>query len=251
MNLVWQLILLLPLLLLLQRQLHREIQIILFTITRRNDVSLALFSLLFFPGVLLHETSHFFMAKILRVPAVDFSIVPQTLSDGRLQLGYVVTNSTDIVRDTFIGLAPLLSGSLMIVYVAVVHLKIPEIFENLKNFGISEFPNALKSLISQPDFWLWLYLLLVISSTMFPSSSDRKSWLPIGLFLLFVFVILYITGHYKWIVENIGVLLNEFLLVFSFIIGVSVIIHSIFLLPLWAIRKILLMIFKLEIVQNN
>ena len=33
-------------------------------ITRRPEMAVALFSLLFFPGVLLHETSHYLMAKI-------------------------------------------------------------------------------------------------------------------------------------------------------------------------------------------
>ncbi len=38
-----------------QRWLHRELQALLLLITRRQDLSLGLFSLFFFPGVLLHE----------------------------------------------------------------------------------------------------------------------------------------------------------------------------------------------------
>ena len=251
MRFVWELTILLPLLLLLQRQLHREIQIIFFAVTKRNDISLALFSLLFFPGVVLHETSHFIMAKILGVHTIGFSILPETLSDGNLQLGYVKTTSTYIVRDTLIGVAPLISGSLLIFYVGLVYLDIPLIFERLVQFGVSELPNSLETLTSSPDFWLWFYLLLVISSTMFPSASDRKSWLPVGLFLIVVFIILYLTGHFDWVVNNLSGFFNKFLFVFSFIIGISVFIHAFFLLPLWIIRIILLKILKLELVQGD
>ncbi|HCB01517.1 MAG TPA: hypothetical protein DEP19_03965, partial [Anaerolineae bacterium] len=75
---------LLPLVI-LQRLLHREIQVVMLLITRNIQLTLAIFSILFFPGVLLHETSHFFMAKLLRVKTGKFSVIPKPLSDGRLQ----------------------------------------------------------------------------------------------------------------------------------------------------------------------
>ena len=64
---LWLLLMLGPLLI-LQRSLHREIQSVFLLITRRPEIAIALFSLLFFPGVLLHESSHFLMAKLLNVP---------------------------------------------------------------------------------------------------------------------------------------------------------------------------------------
>ena len=59
-------------LLLLQRALHREIQVVFLLITRRPEITVALFSLLFFPGVLLHEGSHYLMAKILGYELDEF-----------------------------------------------------------------------------------------------------------------------------------------------------------------------------------
>ena len=56
---LWWLLLLLGPLLLLQRSLHREIQVLFLVVTRRPDIAIALFSVLFFPGVLLHEGSHY------------------------------------------------------------------------------------------------------------------------------------------------------------------------------------------------
>mgnify|MGYP003348511744 CR=1 FL=1 len=75
-----------------------------------------IYNLIFLPGVFLHELSHFLMAKLLGVKTGSFSIIPQSLPDGRLQMGYVETGQTDIVRDSLIGIAPLVTGSLFIAY---------------------------------------------------------------------------------------------------------------------------------------
>ena len=91
----------------LQRLLHREIQIIFYLITRNKPLTIALFSMLFFPGVFLHELSHFLMAKVLGVRTGKFSLIPQSLDTGYLQLGYVETEQTDILRDSLIGLSPI------------------------------------------------------------------------------------------------------------------------------------------------
>jgi hypothetical protein len=66
------LLLLFPPLIYLQRFLQREIQSIFLLITRQADISTALFSLLFLPGVLLHETSHYLMAHLLVFKTGDF-----------------------------------------------------------------------------------------------------------------------------------------------------------------------------------
>ena len=65
-GLVWLVVCLAPFLL-VQRWLHRDIQAVFLLLTRRPELTIGLFSLLFFPGVLLHETSHFLMAVLLRV----------------------------------------------------------------------------------------------------------------------------------------------------------------------------------------
>ena len=61
-GLMWLLLLLGPLLF-LQHHLHREIQAIFLLLTRRAEIAIMLFSLLFLPGVLLHEGSHYLAAR--------------------------------------------------------------------------------------------------------------------------------------------------------------------------------------------
>ena len=105
-GLFWFILMLVPLIL-LQRLLHREIQAVFLILTRDPRITMGIFSLIFLPGVFLHELSHFLMAKILGVRTGRFSLFPQSLPDGRLQLGYVETTRSDIIRDSLIGAAPL------------------------------------------------------------------------------------------------------------------------------------------------
>ncbi|MCB0120554.1 MAG: hypothetical protein KDD72_16075, partial [Anaerolineales bacterium] len=114
---------LLPLVM-LQRLLHREIQIVILLITRNRQLTIGLFSVLFFPGVFLHELSHFLMAKILGVRTRGFSLIPQAMSDGRLQMGYVEVERTDIVRDSLIGLAPLIAGTAFVAYAGIYQMQV-------------------------------------------------------------------------------------------------------------------------------
>ena len=65
-GLIWLLALLAPALF-LQRRLHFELQAIFLLITRHENAAIGMFSLLFLPGVLLHELSHFLMARLLGV----------------------------------------------------------------------------------------------------------------------------------------------------------------------------------------
>ena len=69
----------------LQHRLHFEIQATFMLLTHRAEIALALFSLLFFPGVFLHETSHYLLARLLGVRTGHFSLLPEPLPDGRLR----------------------------------------------------------------------------------------------------------------------------------------------------------------------
>lgn len=167
-------------LVLLQRLLHREIQAVLLLLTRHPQLTVALFSILFFPGVFIHETSHYLMAKLLRVRTRGFSLIPNTLPDGRLQMGYVETEAADIVRDSLIGLSPLIAGSLFVAYAGLNRLHLHTLWDVLRNGQINLFWMGLRLLPTVKDFYLWFYFTFAVSSTMMPSDSDRHSWIPMG-----------------------------------------------------------------------
>ena len=115
----------------LQRLLHREIQILFFLLTRNKPLTIALFSMLLFPVVSLHELSHFLMAKILGVRTGKFSLITRSLETGYLQLGYVETEQTDILRDSLIGLSPIVAGTLFVAYAGVIQLRLDSLWHEI------------------------------------------------------------------------------------------------------------------------
>src|SRR5512139_2045907 len=101
-GLLWFVITLLPLVF-LQRGLHREIQAFFLILTRRPGITQTVFALIFFPGVLLHELSHFLTAKLLGVRTGRFSLIPRPTLDGKLQMGFVETAPSGLIRDALVG----------------------------------------------------------------------------------------------------------------------------------------------------
>src|SRR6266540_7540457 len=204
-------ILMLVPLIILQRLLHREIQSVFLILSRDARITMGIFSIIFLPGVFLHELSHFVMAKILRVPTGRFSILPRSLPDGRLQLGYVETSRADIIRDSLIGAAPLIVGTLFVAYVAIYHLQMRVLWDVFRNGQIDLFWLGVRALPRVQDFYLWFYLAFAVSSTMMPSESDRHAWLELVISIGVLFAIALLVGAGPWMLVNIAPRLSDFL----------------------------------------
>ncbi len=232
----------------LQRSLHRELQAVFLLLTRRQDVTLVLFSLIFLPGVFLHETSHYLMAKILRVPTGRFSLIPRQLGDGRLLMGYVETAQTDIVRDALIGAAPLMTGGLFVAYVGRARLALVSLWGALSSLDLDTAIRGMSTLFERPDFWLWFYLAVAVSSTMMPSSTDRRAWLQVGLVIAILLGVALLVGVGPWMVTNVAPKVNEALRSTAVVLAMSWAIHFAVLIPTLFMRRVLSRIFRLDVV---
>jgi hypothetical protein len=238
----------LPALLILQRKLHREIQSVFLLLTRRIDITIVLFSILFFPGVVLHEFSHWFMAKLLGVRTGHLSLFPRQIEDGRLRLGYVETARTDLFRDALIGAAPLLAGGIVIAIFGWKYLGLSQIWDILLKDGWINMGEVLLVTIQQPDFWLWFYLIFTVSSTMFPSSTDWRAWPPLILVILLLFVLVLVAGAGPWLVENLTPVLNAFMESVVVVLGISLGIHVVLFIPFYLSRVMVSRITGLKVV---
>ena len=235
---LWFVVMLVPLIL-LQRMLHREIQAVFLILTRSPQITMGVFSFIFLPGVFLHELSHFLMAKILRVPTGRFSIFPRPLPDGRLLLGYVEVAHTDIVRDSLIGAAPLVAGTLFVAYVSVYQLDMRILWDTLRNGQWNLFWMGVNALPHVRDFALWFYLTFAVSSTMMPSESDRHAWLELVISVGVLFAIALLVGAGPWMLDNVAPLLSGFLASVAVIFGLSSVVHVILILPTALVHKLL------------
>jgi hypothetical protein len=224
------------LLLILQRYLHKEIQGVFLLITKNPNMSQILFAILFFPGVLLHETSHFLMARLLGVKTGRISLIPRQIDAQRLQLGYVETVHADMIRDALIGAAPLITGGIVVAYIGFVRFALPAVWTDLQWREYLSWQGIIAQIAKIPDFWLWVYLAFVVSSTMMPSKSDRKAWLPIVIVLALLVMISLLAGAGPWLTLHLTPLLNMLFRSISFVFAVSVVLHLLIWPPFLILR---------------
>ncbi len=231
----------------MQRVLHREIQIIFLILSRNASFTMGAFAFIFLPGVFLHELSHYLMARILGVRTGRFSLIPRPLPNGKLLLGYVETVRSDYLRDSLVGAAPMIVGSLVVAYLSVYQLKLVVLWDTFRNGQMDLFFMGLGMLPSVPYFWLWLWLAFVISSSMMPSESDRFAWLPLAMVLGVVVALALLAGVGPLMLEYLAPPLNDFLRGSALILLVSVVVHIVFFLPLLLIHRLLSKVTGLDV----
>jgi hypothetical protein len=132
-----------------------------FRITKSKRASFYLLSFLFLPGTFVHEFSHLIAAIITFVPVGHFSLWPEIDEAGGVKLGSVAIAHTDPFRRTFIGVAPIVFGALIL-------LGLVSYFPSIQGLFIN--PNLAYVVIG--------YFVFVISNTMFSSRKDLEhSWI--------------------------------------------------------------------------
>lgn len=235
---LWFVAMLVPLIF-LQRYLHREIQAVFLILTRDARLTIGIFQVIFLPGVFLHELSHFVMAKVLGVRTGGFSVIPRALPNGRLQLGYVETAKSDIVRDSLIGAAPLIFGTLFVAYVAVYRLDMRVLWDTFRNGQFDLFWMGIRFLPTVKDFYLWFYLAFTVSSTMMPSESDRHAWLELLISVGVLFAIALLIGAGPWMLDNVAPRVSNFLSSVAVVLGLSSVIHAVLILPALLLHRLL------------
>jgi hypothetical protein len=180
-------------LVLLDRWIHRHLHGLMLLLTGHKDAALVLYFLLLFPGVVLHELSHWLMAKFLLVKTAGMTLWPKRQRDGSTRLGSVGIQQTDMIRASLIGAAPLISGSLVVLMIGNTVFGLGAL-DGLQTGDISGITSALWTALQTRDMWLWLYLLFAVANAMLPSPTDRETWLPVILFLVVVVGVAYGLG---------------------------------------------------------
>jgi hypothetical protein len=153
---------------------------VLHALSHSDKFASGVVSFLFFPGVFIHELAHYLMARILFVKVTKFNMAPQ-LEGEHLQMGSVEIHKPDRIRNLLIGIAPVITGLLLIYLISrffLINISLSHAFSSgptfLKIFGAGVF-------------------VFLIANTMFSSKKDLEGWWIIliafigvvGLLLLF------------------------------------------------------------------
>ena len=174
------------------RQISLHIQLPFYTLTRsQNSATLAIF-LLFLPGVIIHEAAHWSVARLLGLKTGKFRVCPKRhgMFIGR---GSVCVETRDPIRDSLVGLAPLIVGIVLVTFIGHIIFDTPRVSTLLAEGNWLGAIIAFRLELNRPSGLLWAYLLFTIANAMMPSASDREPVMPVllyGALAVFAYVIL-------------------------------------------------------------
>ncbi|PID85229.1 MAG: hypothetical protein CSB13_09160 [Chloroflexi bacterium] len=194
-------------LLFLQRWIHTHLHGLSLLITGKPEFALVLYAVVLLPGVILHELSHWLTASLLGVQTGKLSLLPRRQADGSIQLGYVEYykgRTLGPIRESIIGGAPLITGTLVILLIGFRVFNVPEFSIALESGSATQLAQAISNLFQTSDFFVWLYLLFAVSNAMMPSASDRRAWPAFLLTMAVIAGITLLLGLTDAIVTNLA-----------------------------------------------
>ncbi|MGQ9491762.1 MAG: hypothetical protein ACUVR4_08030 [Anaerolineae bacterium] len=177
----------------ISRWINRQVQNIGLRVSNSSAVAVMLYYLLMFPGILLHELSHFLSARLLGMKVGKFTVGPRRRQNA-VELGSVTVTSGGAVRDSLVGLAPFLFGTAVLLLVSYQVFDVATLALAWEQGGWHGVFRALDGIWLVPDFWLWAYIIFVVSNAMTPSPADRQPWLVAGIYLGLATLIIWLLG---------------------------------------------------------
>ena len=191
---------------------------VLHEITSHKSIIYTIIAIIFLPGTILHELSHFLMAIVLFLKVREIHIFPEW-DNTYIKLGKVIYEKKDVFRSILVGIAPIIVGLLFFWWMSSVRI--------LETSVISI------QIVT-------IYIIFVISSTMFSSKQDLVDAiyiLPIGIiggiiYSFFPFDISFIVKQQIVIDAT-----QKFLYDVTIYLGISLLIHSILLVLLYLLYR--------------
>lgn len=136
-----------------------------------------IWSLIFLPGTVIHELSHFFAAILVGARTGRIEILPEFLDDDTkgVALGSVQTQKLNLVQGVFVGLAPAIVGITLLILLS------QSIYQNY-------ITGATSTLLVQSLFFF------IISNSFFPSKADIVHVIPGVITFSAIAVLLFFAG---------------------------------------------------------
>ena len=160
----------------LSKLFTKSLSMLIFKLCRSETLTIHLIAIIFFPGVLVHELSHFIFAKLLLIKTGKIDFFPK-LTGNSLKLGSVSMEKANIAKRMIVGIAPVMVGMTIL-------------FLSIYLF----FAIYLRNDLSFIFVALFLIGAFQITNTMFSSKKDMEGTIEILATLLIISVVLYILG---------------------------------------------------------
>ncbi|QQG44520.1 MAG: hypothetical protein HYW86_01225 [Candidatus Roizmanbacteria bacterium] len=186
--------------------------------TSNRKIIFSLMSLVLLPGTALHEIAHFIMATILMMRVKEVKIIPEWEGNS-IKLGRVLYEKKDAVRGIIVGIAPILAGIFFFWFAAQIGRDINN------NLGLNI---------------LLVYLIFIISSTMFSSKQDL-----IDIIFTIPFFLVIIGGAYILnipiikIIQNFLPKLDSGLVIINRFLFYSLAIHIVIIVSFKSFKRVL------------
>ena len=166
----------------LSRDISLRIQEIFYYISRSQDMAVVGLFLVLMPGIFIHESAHWMMARLVGLRTGKFRVWP--VRRGKMiGMGQVAVEQKDVWRDSLVGIAPLLVGSLIITLIGSQIFETTTLVGAINRGDSSDTFAGLIRAFETPDAMLWAYALFVVGNAMMPSASDREPLKPVLLYI--------------------------------------------------------------------
>ncbi|MGQ9626883.1 MAG: hypothetical protein ACUVV0_08270 [Anaerolineae bacterium] len=220
----------------------RHVQGIGLLLSGSSEGGIIFYFLLFLPGIVVHELSHWLAAKLLLVRTGKISVWPGRKRGGKMQLGSVEVGPADPFRASIIGLAPLVSGSLIIFFIGGAFFRLEGFEGALRAGDLGQIWQVLSSYFRVPDFWLWLYVVFAISNAMLPSETDRRPWRSALAFLGILAAFFVLSGWVPHIPPSWARAFLNFLGYLAYTFGLTVVVDLIFMLIITLLENLMVVV---------
>ena len=197
-------VLTLALLVFLGRWITRQVQQLGMHLTANEGAAVMAYFVVMLPGIALHELSHYVMALALGLKVGQFSLGPRRQGN-MVELGSVTIASGGAFLDSLVGLAPFLSGTAVLLFVGYRVFDVGALGAAWQAGGWGAVLAAVNGIWRVSDFWLWAYLIFVVSNSMIRSQADRRPWLTVAIFGIIALALTYLLGGVSLLSASVGV----------------------------------------------
>lgn len=174
-------------------------------------------SIIFLPGTIIHEISHFLVAAFTGARTGKIEIFPEYLEEksehegkNKVALGYVQTQTLNPIQGFLVGIAPFVSGLLLLIFLV----------------------SQMQISLSQNDYQILIlegYFFFTIANSFFPSWPDIKQTLPLIVISIIALLIAFYFGFQIMIspTSQIWLILNSFYVALLISTGFNLVLISI------------------------